>query len=140
MILRLGFDLPEATSYITHVRKTVCCLLESLGVSKEASEDIETLLGELATNAVCHAQGGGYTVEVEVDEERVTVIVTDRGAGFSPLNLPEPGTLRPDPLGSEEMPRLGGWGLPLVHSLADHVEILPTEPHGTTVRAEKLIR
>jgi anti-sigma regulatory factor (Ser/Thr protein kinase) len=80
----------------------------------------------------------------------VRVTVTDRGGGFPAGPLAPPGTLRsPNPaipdLGREAAidpfeQRFGGWGLPLVHRLADRVEILPNSPHGTTVRAEKRLR
>jgi anti-sigma regulatory factor (Ser/Thr protein kinase) len=33
--------------------------------------------------------------------------------------------------------RIGGFGLPLVHSIADKVDIQPNVPHGTVVRAVK---
>jgi anti-sigma regulatory factor (Ser/Thr protein kinase) len=140
-MLRLSLDLPEAVAYVTTLRKTCRCLADNLGLSHEDADDIELLLGELATNAVRHAHGDGYRVEVEFTSERALVTVIDRGVGFLPDSQPDPGTTRPDDLGGETHPeRFGGWGLPLVRSIADRVEIVPTHPQGTTVRAEKVFR
>jgi anti-sigma regulatory factor (Ser/Thr protein kinase) len=153
--LRLTLDLPEGAIYVPSLRRTVRCLLESVGVSQDDADDVELVLGELATNAVIHSHSAeGYRVEVELTADAVLVTVTDRGAGFPTGPLSAPGTLRsPHPMvpdlsylddyhsagvtESLEDGRFGGWGLPLVRRLADRVEILPNLPHGTMVRAEK---
>jgi anti-sigma regulatory factor (Ser/Thr protein kinase) len=138
-LLRLSLELPGGVAYVPALRRTARCLLESVGVLGGDVEDIEILIGELATNAVLHA-GGPYQVELVYREEWVTLSVTDCGSGFSPANLPPPGTVRPDTLSGGGDERLGGWGLPLVRMLADRVEIGPNEPCGTRVCAEKRLR
>ena len=138
-ILRFTLDLPEERGYVAGLRKTACCLLASAGVAQEDLDDIEVMIGELATNAVMHACAGSYHVEIEYFGDRVLVVVSDHGRGFPGMGVPEPGTPRPDPSTNGFTERYGGWGLPLVFSLADHVEILPRLPHGTTVRAEKRV-
>lgn len=139
MILRLSLDLPEGVSYIPSLRKTTSCLLQSVGVPKADVDDIELLLGELATNAVLHAQSSGYRVEIEFHSDRVVVVVADSGKGFSETDVTPEGTPRPDPFEGDGSERIGGWGLPLVRSLADRLEIAPNVPCGTRVRAEKLL-
>jgi anti-sigma regulatory factor (Ser/Thr protein kinase) len=109
-----------------------------VGVTPRAADDVEIVLGELATNAVTHARtADGYRVELEYHPaSRVVVTVADRGAGF-PEDEPLPaGTLRPGVWGDDEG-RIGGWGLPLARSLTERLEILPNEPQGTVVRAVK---
>lgn len=140
-LLRLTLELPEGVSYITTLRKTACCLLDSVGIRQTDIEDIELLIGELATNAVLHAKGSdGYRVDVEVHSDRVVLTVVDRGQGFSAASIPAPGESRSDPQSQDHEERFGGWGLPLVYSIADQVQITPTQPHGTTVRAEKRLQ
>lgn len=137
-VLRLTLDLPEGKPYLAGLRRTVRSLLESVGVLGQDVDDIEIMLGELATNAVVHAQAGSYRVEIEFYGDRVLVTVSDRGQGFPAWHAPSPGTLRPDSMASGcASERYGGWGLPLVYSIADHVEILPAVPQGTTIRAIK---
>jgi len=138
-LLRLSLELPEGVAYVPALRRTARCLLESAGVPGSDVEDIEILVGELATNAVLHA-GGPYRVELVYSEDWVTLSVTDCGVGFSPADLPPPGTARPDTLSGGADERLCGWGLPLVRMLADKVEIGPNEPCGTRVCAEKRLR
>lgn len=139
-ILSLAFDLPEAVQYIVHMRRTALCFLESMGVSRDDANDVELLLGELATNAVRHAQGGGYHVDLEFYEDKAVIVVTDNGIGFVKEALMPPGEKPFDPWHSEGDARIGGFGLPLVHSIADKVEIKPNVPQGTVVRAEKRFR
>jgi len=141
MILRLSFDLPQAVNYIGHLRKTCRCLLEHLRIEDKDVDDIELLLGELATNAVRHAQGSeSYHVAVEFFEDHATVIVADNGVNGFPSHLYPTGSSRTDTLNEAGEERFGGWGLPLIYSIADEVEIVPTVPSGTTVRAEKRYR
>ena len=141
LLLCLCFDVPAAISHITHLRKTSRCLLESLGLSRENTDDVETLIGELSTNVVRHArmESGTYHVSLEFYEGRVVITVIDKGRGFSEDAVLPPGTLRADTLLNHGEVRFGGLGLLLIHAIADRVEILPTDPHGTTVRAEKII-
>jgi anti-sigma regulatory factor (Ser/Thr protein kinase) len=139
-ILSLAFDLPEAVQYIAHLRRTALCFLEGMGVSRDDSSDVELLLGELATNAARHARGGGYHVDLDFYESKAVITVTDNGVGFIKEHLPPPGVRPPDTFDPDAAERYGGFGLPLVHSIADKVEIQPNVPHGTVVRAEKRFR
>jgi anti-sigma regulatory factor (Ser/Thr protein kinase) len=137
--LSLAFDLPEAVQYIAHLRRTALCFLEGMGISRDDANDVELLLGELATNAVRHARGGSYRVDLEFYQDRAVITVSDNGIGFAKEELLPPGVrpydqLHPEGDGDQ---RIGGFGLPLVHSIADSVEIQPNVPHGTVVRAEK---
>jgi serine/threonine-protein kinase RsbW len=140
-LVRLALDLPEGPKYVASLRKTARCLLESVGVGRADLDDVELLLGELATNAVLHATDGadsrGYRVEVELRGRLVRLTVSDRGPGFPAEALPPPGTARADPAAPGAEPRFGGWGLPLVYSIADRVEIRPNLPRGAVVRADK---
>ncbi len=138
----LTFDVPPSLSNIMHLRRTARCLLESLGLSRDNTDDVETLIGELCTNVVRHAhiENTNYRVSLEFPEDRVVVTVVDHGVGFVEDAILPPGALRPDGFSDDVEERIGGLGLPLIHALADHVEIRPTSPHGTTVRAEKSIR
>jgi hypothetical protein len=64
------------------------------------------------------------------------ITVEDTGPGFSFKSVPAVGSVRSDTHGGE---RIGGFGLQLVEALADRVEFHRTDPHGTTVKAEKTL-
>ena len=66
--------------------------------------------------------------------------VTENGVGFAKDDLSPPGVRPFDLLHTEGEERIGGFGLPLVHSIADRVDIHSNVPHGTVVRAEKRFR
>lgn len=71
---------PEAASVPT-ARRFVRATLRALGLDG-ACEVAEVLVSELATNAVLHARTE-FTVEVEAEDERVQILVTD-GSGVVP--------------------------------------------------------
>ncbi|RZM09157.1 MAG: ATP-binding protein [Pedobacter sp.] len=78
----IAFNLPEAMPYISCLRKTICQLLKAAGISQQEIDDLEVVIGELATNAARHAQGGNYHVLFELQGNEALVTVTDNGVGF----------------------------------------------------------
>jgi len=136
-IVGMTFDMPEAPSCVTYLRKKARAMIESLDVSHQDADDLELILGELATNAVLHAKGGEYHVSIEVNGDQATILVADNGVGFSPDTLPPPGTTRPNPLSEDASDRIGGFGLPLVRHIADNVDITPNASRGMTIRVAK---
>ena len=138
---RLALDVPEDLAHLKTVRHAVREMLASVGVTQQDRDDVELLVGELATNVVRHANSGlAYHVEVEVKQDTVVIIVTDQGQGFIREKVALPGTLRAEKLVEGVIERFGGWGLPMVETLADRVDFLRHEPHGTKVRAEKQLQ
>lgn len=71
---------------------------------------------------------------LEYHSDFVTVTVKDQGVGFSFADVPPAGTARADFGGGK---RLGGFGMQMIHSLSDNLVFHRTDPHGTTVCAEK---
>lgn len=134
MEFSISLRLPEEMSRVGMVRRVSRDVLNSFGVSSQDVDDIEMVVGELVTNAICHAHDDAYSIEIAVKGNNAVVTVADYGGGFSPANVPAPGTVRPS---EGEAERIGGWGIPLVTSLMDKVDFLPNEPRGTRVRAEK---
>ena len=91
---------------------------EALGADVRRS--INVALDELLANALSHGQAGrgpcSVTVEMELDQDCVTVILTDDGTPFDPFGRDAPDTT----LSVEERP-IGGLGIHLVGQLMDHV-------------------
>ncbi|MBC8136701.1 MAG: ATP-binding protein [Fibrella sp.] len=130
----LSLSLPEDLSHVALVRHLSRDVLGAFKVSPQDVDDIESLVGELATNAVCHAHGTAFDVEITLSDHVATVKVSDSGIGFARDHVAEPGTVRAHEGNGE---RIGGWGIPMVEMLADRVEYQPNHPHGTIVRVEK---
>ncbi len=136
MILKLLLDLPEHQSYVRITRLLGRTLLEYLGVIVKDIDDIEMVVGELCANVVRHSRSSDrrFQMTLEYYADRISIVVEDRGTGFSFKDVPEVGTRRADFEGAD---RIGGFGLELVRLLSDHLEFHRTDPQGTTVRAEK---
>ncbi len=139
MILRLALELPEDLAYVRITRTLGRALLDFLQADPSDIDDIEILVGELCANVVRHAQShdGKYQVTLEYFSDHVGIIVKDQGPGFQFKDVPLAGTQRADFGGGE---RIGGYGFHLIQSLSDRLEFYRTDPHGTTVCAEKKLR
>jgi serine/threonine-protein kinase RsbW len=76
-------------------------------------------IAEALANAMIYGNGRDpgkrVRVEVELDPERVSVVVRDQGTGFDPSHVPDP-TL------PEYLEATGGRGLFLIRSLMDTVD------------------
>lgn len=140
MKLLLSLHLPDDVAHISMLRRISREALTSCKVAARDVDDLELLVGELATNAVIHARAPRYRVDLELYDGLAVVTVSDTGKGFERSAARPPGTRREsdgmdwDGFDGE---RIGGWGLPLVETLADEVEYLSANPHGTVVRARR---
>ncbi|MCW3062235.1 MAG: ATP-binding protein [Capsulimonas sp.] len=136
LILRLSLELPEDGHYIRTTRLLSRCLLEDMCVMRHVIDDVETIVAELCSNVIRHAQSTSAKFEVTLEyyKPKVVITVRDTGAGFDQNAVRHVGSMRDDGYGGE---RLGGWGLSLLDGLSDKVDFTTTDPHGTTVRVEK---
>ena len=130
--MRLTWDLPAEAEHVRLCRQIACLTLQHLNVEERDIEDIELALGELCTNVVRHAKvtpGCHYQVELELNEEKALITVSDRGVGFTPAITEEP-----TPTDS------GGLGLWLVEQLTDRLDFVSEAGEGTTIRAERKLQ
>lgn len=104
---------------------------------EDVRRSISISLDELLANAFSHGRTGSdpclVTVEVELNPERVTVIVTDDGMPFDPFARDAPNTT----LSVEERP-IGGLGIHLVGQLMDEVSYQRQEGHNVVVLVKEL--
>ncbi|MEV3906842.1 ATP-binding protein [Streptomyces canus] len=103
--------------------------LRSWGAGQDLTERAETVVAELAANAVLHGRSPGrdfrLTLVLDPSAGRLRVEVTDTRPDLHPHIPPaEADALHP-----------GGRGLSLVAALADHWDCVPYPPGGKTVRA-----
>lgn len=98
---------------------------------------LNVALDELLANVASHGRTGrdvcSVTVEAELDQERVTVIVTDDGTPFDPFTREDPDTT----LSVEERP-IGGLGIHLVGQLMDQVSYQRREGRNVVVLVKQL--
>ncbi|MEV6576298.1 ATP-binding protein [Streptomyces sp. NPDC051577] len=106
---------PALPTTVAEARDIVAVLLEKSGLPADARIVTDALMvtSELVTNAMRH--GGGLTgFHVDVRDGDLRVSVADRSP-VPPLTHPGP------PAGM----RIGGYGWPLVRTLADRVTVTP---------------
>ena len=93
---------------------------ETHAVPAATRRSLSVALDELLANALSHGLAGRdaglVTIEVKLDQERLTVTVTDDGPPFDPFGRTAPDTT----LSVEERP-IGGLGIHLVRQLVDEV-------------------
>ncbi|HEU4842572.1 MAG TPA: ATP-binding protein, partial [Ilumatobacteraceae bacterium] len=120
--------LPRQARTIAVVRDMVSDALVLVGAPMDVIADVRIALSEACGNAVEHATGAEYEVAIDVDADRCTATVTDRGDGLTEeaigAAMPGPDTLR-------------GRGLPIMRALADDVVVTVQPGVGTSVQLVK---
>jgi serine/threonine-protein kinase RsbW len=123
---------------VAEVKAAFAGFAEEHALPAAVRRSISVALDELLANAVSHGGTGrdacSTTVEVELDQERVTVILTDDGTPFDPFGRDAPDTT----LSVEERP-LGGLGIHLVGQLMDQVSYQRRDGHNVVVLVKQLV-
>jgi len=90
------------------------------GVRDPQALDFELCLNELVTNVIHYAypDSRAHEIRITLEHERgvLRATVEDDGRPFNPLDA-----ATPEPVGSLEGARVGGWGIPIVRALADEI-------------------
>ena len=111
---------------------------EAHALPTDVRRSLNVALDELLANAVSHGRTGrdpcSVTVQVELDQERVTVIVADDGTPFDPFAQDAPDTT----LSVEDRP-IGGLGIHLVGQLMDQVSYERREGQNVVVLVKHLV-
>lgn len=127
-------EIPARPELLSLARLVVAAAASAeLSIQDERIDDLRVMVSEATTNAIeAHAELSGeerIIITCRVEPDRIEVAVSDKGPGF------DPGRLRPLP-GMNDEARLemeGGFGIPLMQSLADEAEIC-SSPEGTSVK------
>ena len=118
----LELKLPARAENVAVVRHAFGGFAEVLSVDEQTLADIKLAVTEACTNVVIHAyedgEHGMLEVDATIDDDRLTVVIRDRGRGIVP---------RPDSPGL-------GLGLPLIATLAESLELGTDDLDHTEVR------
>jgi serine/threonine-protein kinase RsbW len=130
MELSFALCLPRDGTSVPFVRHLLRATLQRLGIEDECVHDIEIALSEACTNVLRHAgTEDEYQVDVEVDDQRCRITVSDAGEGF------ELGDPRDE---STPIPSEGGRGIQLMRALVDGLHFESDMP-GTVVELTKTL-
>lgn len=119
----LALDVPARPTQLAHARRTVRRWLRDQGVTEEVANEVLIACGEACANCVQHAYDGAaghLHVDARREDDDVVVVIRDGGHWRTPAE------------------RGGGWGLALMRSLMDSVEVEHTA-RGTTVTLRRAV-
>lgn len=123
-----GGDFTQAGYPSSEVKK----VLKQLGIEPKTIKSIVIALYEAEVNVVAHAWHG--TLEVEIDETRITTVVNDEGPGIPDVEMAmQPGFST----ASKEVREMGfgaGMGLPNIKKNTDEFEIETVVGKGTKLK------
>ncbi len=123
-----GGDFTQAGHPSSEVKK----VLKQLGIDGRTIKNIVIALYEAEVNVVAHAWRGNVIVEIE--ETKITILVSDEGPGIPDVNLAmQPGFST----ASTEVRGMGfgaGMGLPNIKKNTDEMLIKTEVGKGTTLK------
>jgi len=131
---RLKMSIPGKPEYVGTIRIAIAHAISRLGYDIEAIDDIKVAVSEACTNIICHAHEDPnftYDVELEIEESKITVFISDSGIGFGMDEYVEP-------VPGEN--RGSGLGIFIIRALMDEVEIQSELGSGTDIRMTKYLR
>ena len=130
----IRFQLPSSLDYITGAANHLVELLLRFGIMSFDEINVKVAIVEALMNAVEHGHklnpNLNVKVEVEIDEQKSVIKISDEGKGFNHKHLP-------DPTAPENLYRPRGRGIYMMYRLMDEVNF---NRRGNSVRLVKYKR
>jgi serine/threonine-protein kinase RsbW len=113
--------IPSQTDNLELIREFVSRVSRKVGFKDDDVNKIELAVDEACANVVKHAykkdEKKPIDIVIQIDYQKLTVIVTDRGRGFNPRKVKQP-----DMKEYLAQMRVGGLGIYLMRTLMDEVD------------------
>ena len=125
------FELNASSEVLSPFRKELREILSQSGWETKAANEILLAVDEALTNIIRHAYQGGagkITVSVAAAEDKIDIILEDRGKKFDPTQVPPPELPRHKP---------GGLGVHFIRSIMDQMIYDDQGPAGNRLRLIK---
>ncbi|MDQ7053020.1 MAG: ATP-binding protein [candidate division KSB1 bacterium] len=130
--------IPSQTDNLEIIRDFVAKIARKVGFNEDDINKIELAVDEACTNVIKHAYDNNsknpIDITIQIDYQKLTILVTDKGKGFDPTKLKTPDLQEY----LAEM-RVGGLGIYLMKNLMDEVEINSKPGKGNQVRMVKYL-
>lgn len=121
LLKKYQLKIPSQTDNLEIIRYVVAKVARQVGFNNDDVSKIELAVDEACSNVIKHAYDTDLNnfieVVIQIDYQKLMVIVTDRGKGFSPRNIKLPNMKNY----LAEM-RTGGLGIYLIETLMDEVD------------------
>ena len=123
----IKLTLPANQEYVILARLTIASVANGMGFSIGDVEDLKMALTEACTNAISHSTVSEATYDLTclVGEKDLRITVTDTGLGFETHTVKLPG--------ESDVPVGSGFGLFIIKTLMDTIEITSQKGVGTTI-------
>ncbi|MEA1997495.1 MAG: ATP-binding protein [Gemmatimonadota bacterium] len=125
------------------VRKTISQACEMVGFSPREVYAITLAVDEGCTNIIRHSYGesklGHIIIRVRLFEDRIVIVLRDFGNEIDLHKIRESVNKRKKELAEEDIPRPGGLGVMLIHSIMDKVQYKTGPSTGSVLRLVKYL-
>ncbi len=126
-MVELKIDIPSLPENIRIVESFIDNAQEKYNFSEDLYGNVMVAITESVNNAILHGNQSdpkkNVNITMQMEDNKMTFIVTDTGTGFDYDNLP-------DPTAPENLEKIGGRGIFLMKNLADDVSF---EDNGAKV-------
>jgi serine/threonine-protein kinase RsbW len=129
----VALAIPARAEYVALCRLALTGIARTRALAPELVADLKLALTEACSNSVRHAYDEGregiVEVRYELDNDRISVEVTDDGAGFDPDVLER---------AQEELDE-GGLGIAIIRAVTDELDIGVRAEGGSRLRFTKYL-
>ncbi|WJH28643.1 anti-sigma F factor [Paenibacillus sp. CC-CFT742] len=119
-------------------RVTVAAFISQLDPTMDELSDLKTVVSEAVTNSIIHGYNnnpeGIVSIQAQIREDMITIIVEDRGEGIEDLELAK----QPLYTSKPELER-SGMGFTIMENFMDEFEVSSEPGRGTSIKMKKRI-
>ena len=127
--MQIRLHAPQDRSLLPSLFAAIDEALASAGIDRALAVDVQLVTEEVVCNAIEHGARPGVehevTVDITINDDRITLHFRDDGHPFDPLSQPEP-DLDADIDGRP----IGGLGVHMVRTLADEIAYVREDRHN----------
>lgn len=117
---KFRLKISSITENLEIIREFINNLAQKAGFNEEGADQIELAVDEACTNVIKHAYKFNtkrmLDILVFLDNEKMEIIISDKGSGFDPDKLPIPDLQK-----YAHEAKMGGLGIHLMKTLMDEV-------------------
>lgn len=134
----IEMKFPAKAEYVGVIRLSISGIAHRMGFTYEDIEDLKVAISEAVSNVVEHAyaEEGEVTIGFGVYDDRLEIMIADRGDSFNLQEVKE-NSGPYNNVESIDKLREGGFGLFLINTLMDKVEI--NNKYGVIVLMTKFL-
>jgi serine/threonine-protein kinase RsbW len=128
---------PALRSELDPARRFIRQMGMQAGLDETAIQHCELSIDEAISNVIEHGYGGPtpsryIELTCRVNPQGMTIIITDDGPAFDPLDNPEP-----DPDTPLDARQVGGWGVYLIRTLMDEASYARVNGHNQLILTKR---